>query len=654
MWFLLAACEPDDPGGGPGDSEASTPLADTELEILPAGQSNMLVPIQVAVNATTRRAWASSNGLPNLAEVDLDAGQLVAVHAVADMPNLHPFVAADDLGIVWLGFDTQPAFLRYDPATGTGASVDTPMLEVHDLVALAGGGAAAAGSFADGLDSIVISNPDGTVRTVADTGGSVLGMMTRSTGELAVMLGDKATREVSGIEFVDPATGAVTGRCGTTPSGITGAFAWMDEMPGFGFVFAQTTLVGAVDCESGAWRSLTVGGENRATMGLGDGTFAVLDRVGGQDRNWGLLRRFNADLSPAGDDIQTGKNSGYGGRDPVTGRLWMNSEGTDELWAMNPGDAEPAARVRLGAHIESLAVDPRNPRSAVWSGRLSTTIGRADLDAGTLSAVDVFPHWPVSPVWLGERCFYLDDLTGEVIEVNSDTLTEIAVLPSPLGPNSTLTLSDLLAVEARGTLFVDNAEANTLAEIDPDSGTILASWALGGNPPEDENQPGKVELSLTNAGIVALRNRDGAATLVDPDQPTIVAFATLGSSASKSVTNAHLMDAVRVSADGDRLWFGNIQIDPTSLGLGVELDGAVQVVSDAADRGLLAWGDDPAALMLFSANGNARQTFETDEAPWGAPVLVLMGEGRDSGVLAGSFDRATLHYQPTGDHFVPP
>jgi hypothetical protein len=535
---LLGGCPAEDSGGDPDPDRPDPrgPLAAVTIPLLPSGQPNLLVPIQVGLDATTRRAFVSSNGLPTLAEVDLDTGALVAVHALGDIPALHPLVAPGDDGGVWLGFDAAPALARFVPGDGEAVPVDTPLVLCHALVALPGGGVAAAGRDAAGADDrLVIVDASGDVREVAFS-GSVMGM-TLYDGGLAVLRSEGAV--VVKVLTLDPADGAVLDRCGAPDSGLPGGFAWLAALDDGGFGWSQTSSVSRVDCPSGTWRSAELGRENRAAVALTDGAFLVFDRVGGTDRNWGLATRFDPTLDLLGRAFETGKNSGYAAPDPVTGLVWVNSEGTGELWAIEPDTGTVVHRVTLGAHVESLAIDPRTADRVVYTGRLTTEIGVADLRAGTVRRVDTDRRWSVSPTWLGERLFYLDDLTGDVVEVDPDTRVERAVLPSALGPNSFLTLADLLADPDRGTLFVAEPSSNRVAEVDPDDGALRATWTLSGAPPKNPDTPGRVELVGTAAGVVAVRNNDGVVSLIVPDREDLAGEGTAHEGAVKLAVRSH-------------------------------------------------------------------------------------------------------------------
>ena len=644
LWLLLA-CPGEDTDSVDQDSDSGEPvrlpMAAITISLLPAGQPNLLVPIQVGVDSTTRRAFVSSNGLPTLGEVDLDSGALVAVHALGNIPSLHPLVAPADDGGVWLGFDAEPAVQRFVAGEWITAAV-TPLVQCHALVALPGGAVAAAGRNAEGEDDrLVIVSPDDTVLEVPFS-GAVMAMVVTAAG-LAVLRADGA--QAAEVLTLDPATGEQLDSCGAPDSGIAGGFAWMAALDDGGFGFARSSMVGRVSCPKGEWLSAPFGRENRSVLPARDGGFVVLDRLGGTDRNWGLATTFDSALEVVGRPFETGKNSGYGALDPVTGLAWVNSEGTGELWALNTLTGAVAHRVELGAHVESLAVDPRNADRVVYTGRLTTELGVADLRAGTVQRVDTDRRWAVSPTWLRERLFYLDDLTGEIVEVNADTLVERAVLPSVLGANSFLTLSDLLAHPDRGTLFVTDAQTNELAEVDPDSGALLGRWQLGGVLPEDPDEPGRLELVLAAGNVVSVRNNDGVVTVVNPDSAALAGLGQAHAGAVKLTVRSHQMDAVEPSGSGEAVWLSSGRISLASLVGEVPLEGVDHVLVDEEDGTRLVWRADT-AVVEWLVNGVSAGSAEVPKAQWGAPALAYGGSGESAGVALGTFDGAELRWVP--------
>lgn len=643
--LVLLACDSAPPDSA-GDTDSvpiipRDPMAAISLALLPEGQPNLLVPIQVGIDATTRRAFVSSNGLPTLAEVNLDLGVLEAVHDLGEVPALHPLVAPASDGAVWLGFEAAPALQRFVPGEGL-LDVGAPFAQCHALVALPGGGVAAAGrSEAASDDQLVFVAPGGAL-TVLPWTGTVMAMAMTTAG-LAVLRAEGA--QAAAVLTLDPATGAELGRCGSADSGIAGGFAWLAGLDDGGFAFASTTTVSHLACPSGEWSSIVSGRENRSVVPLSGGEFLVLDRLGGENHNWGFASRFDSTLTPTGQGFETGKNSGYGALDPATGLLWMNSEGTGELWAMDTFRGEAESRVELGAHVESLAVDPNNPDRVVYGGRLSTEIGVADLRSGTLTRVDTDRRWPVSPVFLGERLFYLDDLTGEIVEIDRESLADVRILPSALGPNSFLTLADMVAHAERGTLFVSGPESNEVAEVDPDSGAVLGRWTLSGQRPRDPDQPGRLELVLAGGGVVAVRNNDGVLSRIDPDASALAAAGTAHAGAVKLTVRSHQMDAVERSEDGASVWLSSGRIAADTLMGEAPIEGVDHVLADEEGGARLVWEAD-ARRVAWLIEGAVESEAAVPFAEWGAPALAVGGEGAAAGVALGTFDTAVVSWVP--------
>lgn len=654
--LLLGACAPDgdtsddtdtDTDGGSGvDSDSAAPvepLSDTVISLLPAGQANLLVPIQLGLDPVGRRLFVSSNGLPNLAEIDLDAAALVTVHEVPDMTELHPFVAADEDGSVWLGFRGLPALARFDPASGSFTAEDVPVSEVHALAAVAGGGAVAAGEDQDGDGDLLLAIATGKTPTSLDYSGGVLGLDAATAGGVNALVRETIDKAPNAMVTLNGATLEETARCDINPaSGATAGFSWFDELAGGGFAISQDRSISVLACDDGDWSSLKIGSENRSVFGLDDGSFVALDRMGGQDKNWGLARYFDGALQPTRTSVQVGKNSGYGARDPQTGLVWMNSEGTGEVWAWQPETGVVEHRVRLGAHVESLVMDPSNDRRVFFTGRLSSSFGWANLETGeTLIASDVL-IWPVSPTWLDGRLYVLDELVGTIAELDPDTLTVLRSFDAGLGPNPTLTLSDLAADADRGWLYVNNGGTGRVAAIDAEAGSVLNSWGLF-DATVDGDTPGRTELLVAGDGLVALRNSDGALRRVNPSSGAVTS-AQADSRAVHFVIRGHAMDTLALSADGARVWSGPWAFDPVSLESVLLLDADVQVLADEGEYGLIAWSAEPAEVVHLDAAGAPLASFATAAAPWGFPGMVVRGPEGDRGVVLGSYDRGDLQY----------
>ncbi len=644
VWLLSLGCETMDE---PADSDRPPvdPLPAATVSLLPAGQANLLVPIQVGLDPIGRRLYVSSNGLPTLAEVDLDAAALVAVHDLSEMSALHPLVAADEEGLVWLGFQKGAPLASFDPTKGVYTVVDVRVAQVHALVSVEGGGAVAAGAATEGGHDVLLALRQDTSPLQFDLVGSVLGLDPATGGGVNALVSDARAEPPAAMVTLSGDTLVEQARCALADGqDASSGFSWFDELPGVGFAISQGRTVAALDCGTGLWNELPVPGENYAVFGLSDGTFAVLDRVGGADRNWGLARTFDSALSETRDAVQVGKNSGYGARDPATGLVWMNSEGTGEVWAWRPESGEVEARVRLGAHVESITIDPSAPDVVVFTGRLSSSVGRANLRTGELVVVEDTLTWPVSPCFIGSRLFMLDDLTSTVVELDPISLSVMQRFDVGLGPNSTLTLSDLAADAERGWLYVSNGGTGDVAALDVDSGAIAGAWSLLGATP-DADTPGRLELAVAAGGLVALRNSDGELRRLDPDSGAVLS-ATADGRSTHFVVRGHALDSLAVSDDGLRVWSGPWAFDALTLAEAESLTDDVLVVRDAGAGGLMAWSSVASQVIRMDAARSVTFSAPTSPAPWGFPGFAVRGDDGDQGIVLGSYDRAELQYVP--------
>ena len=641
MALGLSACEaPPDTGEGPRPDDT---LPSTTIRLLPEGQANLLVPIQLGLDSVGRRLYVSSNGMPTLAVVDIDAAALVAVFDLPAMPALHPLVAADEGGSVWLGFSERPALARLDPATGAYEEVESTIVGVHALVSVSGGGAVAAGHAREGEGDELVGLFTATAPVSLSVAGSVLGLDTATAGGVNALIQGADAAAPEAMVTLNGATLEETARCAIAPDqGMGTGFSWFDELPGVGFALAHSTSVGVLACSTGTWTRQTIGSENRSTFGMADGTFMVLDRTGGQSKNWGLARFFDAAVQRGGPPIQLGKNSGYAARDPQTGLVWMNSEGTGEVWAFRPETGEVEHKVPLGAHVESLVLDPSDLRRAVFTGRLTSSIGSVNLETGEVQVVAGELTWPVSPTWLDGRLYVLEDLTGLVAELDPATLLVIRTLDSGLGPNPSLTLSDLAADPERGWLIVSNGGEGTVAAVQADNGDLAGTWTFLG-PPASANTPGRLELLAVAEGLVALRNSDGAMVRLDPASGELT-FAQADAAAVRRIVSGHVLDSLILSEDGNRVWAGRWAFDPLTLQSVRMLDTVAQVLHDAGSDGLIGWLDAPAQALRLDEAGVVLSTVSTRPAPWGFPGLAFRDDGGDQGILLGSYDRGDIQY----------
>ncbi|MSQ01301.1 MAG: hypothetical protein EXR71_05315 [Myxococcales bacterium] len=298
--LLSVGCEePDD--AADSARPPVVPLAATTVRLLPDGQENLLVPIQVGLDPVRRRLYVSSNGLPTLAEVDLDTMALVTVHPIPEMRALHPLVAADESGIVWLGFAEGAPLGAFDPVAGLYTVVEAPFDQVHAPVAI------------EGEHDVLLALGRDRPPLQLDLAGLVLGLDAATGGGVNALFSDAHAAAPGAMVTLSGDTLVELARCALADGQeVESGFSWFDELPGRGFALTLGPSVAVLDCESGEWNSLRLPGENYSVFGLADGVFLALDRVGGADRHWGLARTFGRDLTQVRDAVQLGKNSGYG------------------------------------------------------------------------------------------------------------------------------------------------------------------------------------------------------------------------------------------------------------------------------------------------------------------------------------------------------
>jgi hypothetical protein len=176
--------------------------------------------------------------------------------------------------------------------------------------------------------------------------------------EVAVLCRDEDPALAPWIDLRDTTTLAVTA---TFPAPFVGNA--LTALPDGVWALVANTEVAVVD-RAGTVVTRALGTENKEAVALGDDTFLLLDRIGAETsgtRNAGVARRVDLALAERSAPFTTGKNSGFGGYDPVLGRVWMNSEGTTSLQAYDPATGTRVADVPLGVHLESVVTDEAQP-----------------------------------------------------------------------------------------------------------------------------------------------------------------------------------------------------------------------------------------------------------------------------------------------------
>ena len=335
------------------------------------------------------------------------------------------------------------------------------------------------------------------------------------------------------------------------------------------FLLPNQDFVAEARCDGITPNKLILGEENKQAVLLpgaaAGGEVLVLDRIGDaklRGPNWGIARWLDAALAPTGVTFSTGKNSGHGGVDGETGYVWVNSEGTSEAQAYDPQTGTLAQRVQLGVDLESIAFADDSP-GIVWvTGRLSRTLGRADLTTGEVLRTTPFDGWPVQPTLVGQTLYVLDGLTQELWAFDRDSLEVLAHYDLGLDDNIGLVFDDLAYDESRGLLLVADAQANALVAVDPGSGATVQRWALPGNPANDPDTVGVHRVVVLGDVYVVLNTVDGRLTLIEAGESEILSV-VLPESITRELGYAAVPDPLWT--DGESLYVGGRAIDPITL-----------------------------------------------------------------------------------------
>lgn len=605
----------------PAATANATATADGPVCVgLPGGHpsQNHLQPFELAIDATRRRAWSTALGTGTLAEVDLDTGALVRTVLLAESALVVPDLAVGAGGVVWIAQENPPAVLRYDPVADALTRHATGLDAADTVVPTPGGGAVFVG-VADGVRTVVVVDGAGnlvTVEAIPDAGG-LLAMGER------VGIFEGATLAVRALPGL-----AVEASCALPLDAVRGAV--LDDGR---VVVADGTGVGLAGCDGEDAFGWTVGVENKDVLAWG-GRALVLDRIGPDDPNLGFVRTVDA-AGPV-DAFPTAKNSGFGALDPVTGLLWLNSEGTAEVWAVDPTDGAVVHAVRTGAFVDGLAADPSDAAAVYATGRLSDTV--AHVVDGAVVADTHAVRWPYAPL-VDEargRLWVLSQTEAAVVGLDLATLEVTDTIDLGVGPNPLLTFGTVALDADTGRLWVAESAADLLLEVDPDAGTVTASWDLGGPAVEDPDAIGELLVRVAAGGVYVFRTHDGRLQRLNGDVLTTVAADQ--DLLARLAEHARL-DVLQVTAD--TAWAGGGAFDATTLARLPDRDLDVsRLVGGDGDGGWLALASDEEHLVRLTADGEERGALAVPDADDHATTLragagvVWMGRPKDAEVCA--------------------
>jgi hypothetical protein len=598
-WLALAlltipACQEED------DDSVVPPDKPTALEhyLLEEGESNHLLPLYVDVDVQSRRAWCLSRLLGTVAQVDLDAAELIRVLPRYESTSSALRLKGDGPDVVWQLRAGPPALLRIEADSGHMRAVDVGLAGATDLLRLDEDRLLVTGELETGGYALLVL--DGLLE-VAQTEGVEVAPLQMEMGQddtFGVLMqgGRIDVRDVDTLQLLNTCTSPFMGHTvGNT----------LASLPDGDFVVTQDTTVGRASCDGGEPIEIEEGTENWDVLVDGDEVL-VLDRIGGDEPNWGEMRRYDVDLDRVGDPLPTGKNSGYGGLDGVL--AWMNSEGSSDLWAVHADTGELAHRVQTGLHVESLAVDPAHPGRVYASGRLSDLLIWVDMDTGEALHAELDFHWPVVPTVADGKLWVLDQLDADLHALDLDTLDELATYDLGLSTNTSLTLSDMALHPDRGTLFVTHGWDNELVEVDPADGTVVGRWELGGEV-LDKDESGRLEVLIGPNEVLTVRSVDGRITRIDPDAAALVDTAA---PVSELIPKQTRLQYAALSEDGTLLFVGPYAIDAATL---EHLDAQDRGWTFAAlqiDGSWIAWRGDDVSILTVDSSGAVTSVLPTE------------------------------------------
>jgi len=586
-----------------------------------------LLPTGLAVDTANGLGFSVSLSMPTLSVFDMNNGTLLDVVDLEYQPA-YPRISVDGGGTVWLSNSRNDAGFGYVPSTQEFIQPPTGFAKTNDVLGLPGGGAVYVGVLADG-SSVVRSigsdghlvaqglYPDELLRTVvvANDGIGVLAV-SPDGGARVLVLGPGDLQELSVCE------------------GLRGG-SFMVQLPDESWVVSDTEAIFHSDC-AGNTSTVTIGNENHQVFVIDD-EIVLLDRIGDLDvagASWAVTRHLSLDLEVKPEVYSVGKNSGFGGYDHRLEQLWMNSEGTGEVWAVDVSTGDVNHRLRLGTHLDQMAIDPAQ-EDVVWvTGRLSSSVVRVDMSTGEQVSSYNEIDWPVGPVIAEGSLWVVDGLSSNIYQLNPDNLEIDRVIEMSLPENPLLAISHMGWSEARGSLFLSHGGTNSLYEIAPSTGTIVNSWPLAGELITDTELAGLVEVFVDGDYVYVARLFDGEITRVDPEVPDSVVTGKLSSS--------DLLELAGLSWDllfveGDTLFFGPFAFESAGLRRTPENDVAATHIIGRGEHGRYGWSSEWGQLMLLSDEGASVTgvEFVSDSngspnftwAPWSTERLLHVGFG---------------------------
>jgi hypothetical protein len=635
----LAACTRYAPP--PREPSARAPCLSLEPH---PGLGNHNNPYELAVDVAARRLYSSSLGNRTLGIYDADSAEVLAMVPIRDLPQLLPDVVADGSGVAWVLGEGQPAVVRFDAGGGGRQQYAAPLTRAGAGVPLAGGGVLVLGSDEAGHPLLQRFEADGQIGGSLLLDGHAHGLVPLEGGEVGVLT--KAW-ESDGMRLLEPEGLSWRGSCPLPFEAMRGA-----QLDDGTVVLASERAIGLAGCQGQEPVSWSVGVENKDVISLGVEA-VVLDRIAegdGLDPNLGLARIVDGGGLIVERSFPTAKNSGFGAWDSQRGLLWVNSEGSGELVAYEPGTGTERARIETGTFLDGLALDPEDQQAVYLTGRLSNSFLR--LDQGQLTASTDAVRWPFSPVPDPERdmVWVLSQTEGTVHGHRRGDLSPVTRIDPGLAPNVLLSFGSLALHPERDTLLFAESQADLLIELDPTTGEELGRHRLGGPFIDDPDEIGHLAVvAPAGSSALLLRTNDGRVQRLDLDSGALVT-AWLDPAELAGATADNQVDIEWLREDLGLLYVAGLALEVESLArrpdrdlpvsrlLGVHPDGAGHLLGVSPDR---------LSLLELNAEGRilGQQPF-TDRSQHALsfglatdPASILVAMGQDARVCWFGLDR---------------
>ena len=529
-----------------------------------AEKPNHVQPFEIGVDPATRRVFSTSLGSRTVAVIDADEGVIDRMLPTGSRPLAYPDIAVDENGIAWVTARQIPPVLRYDLDSGERTEPPAELARSGTGIAAPGGGVLLLGFDGDGSQALVLIDSDGQVVTHRTLDGGANWILPIDDDHVGLIRRfDSGNCCDDGLELLSlPALEAVSS-CDLPFEAERGAALGDGTV-----IVVDKHHVGVAGCEGEAPVGWTAGSENKDVISLGD-TAMVLDRTGvdeGWDPNWGVARIVAPDGILEDRTFVSGKNTGYGAFDPVSGLVWVNSEGTTEVRALDPVAGQVVTEVRTGTFLDGLIMDFEHAGVLYATGRLSNTFARIDNGEATVEHTGV--AWPFSPqVELArDRVWVMSQLESTIHGHRRADLAPEIVIDTGLGTNRLLTFGSLAFHPSRQTLFFAHSGEDRLLEIQPDTQQILASWELGGPAIEDWKEIGHllVRVEGGSGALIVCRSNDGRVQRIDPDDDGIQTVWLEGADAD-AVGAGNAVDFAAVLPKDDLLYVGGVAFDVNTL-----------------------------------------------------------------------------------------